>query len=149
MDVVLWGAPRREVTTAIKQGVGTHTKMELDFGLKGLDLEFVDAKEKLIGGGNTGSPTMVVDYPERWVPDFPPQVALAIWYMDPFPADTKTIDLKMSGEVKSPTSPAFAINQEWKIVAQPDWLIRPGEKFDGEERVMSKEEMDRSGQAKK
>lgn len=149
MDVVLWGAPRREVTTAIKQGQGTRTKMELDFALKGLEFEFVDEKEKLLGGGATGAPTMVVDYPERWVSDFPPQVALGIWYFDPFPAETKTISMKMTADVKSPTSPAFGVTQEWKLVPQPEWLIRPGEKFEGEERVMSKEELDRSGRAQK
>lgn len=147
MDVVLWGAPRREVATKIEQGRESRVKEQLDFGFKGIDFEFVDEDQKLIGGGSAGVPTMVVDYPERWIPDFPPQVALAIWYLDPFPAETKNIDMKLTAEVRSPTSQAFPITQDWKLVPQPDWLIRPGEKFEGEERVMSKEEMDRSGKA--
>lgn len=148
MDVVLWGAPRRQVATKIEQGRDARTKPELDFAFHGLDMEFIDEDETLLGGGNAGGPSMLIDYPEHWIPDFPPQVALAIWYFDPFPAGTKTLDLKMNAEVKSPTASAFPITNEWKLVAQPDWLIRPGEKFEGEERTMTKEELDRSANAK-
>jgi hypothetical protein len=148
MDVVIWGAPRREVATKIEAGKEARAKQELDFGFRGLTFEFVDDKEKLLGGGNTGAPTMTVDYPERWIPDFPPQVAMAIWYVDPFPAETKNIDLKMAAEIKSPTMGSQSIEQEWKLVAQPDWLIRPGETFEGEERVMAPDELDRSGKPK-
>jgi hypothetical protein len=148
MDVVLWGAPRRQVATKIEQGRDTRTKPELDFAFHGLDMEFIDADEKLLGGGSAGAPSLLVDYPEHWIPDFPPQVALAVWYFDPFPADTKVVDLKMNAEVKSPTAQAFPVMNEWKLPAQADWLIRPGETFEGEERTMSKEELDRSGNPK-
>jgi hypothetical protein len=149
MDVVVWGAPRREVVTQIRGGQEAHAKMQLDMGFRSVDFEFIDEKEKLVGGGSTGAPTMTVEYPERWIPDFPPEASLMIWYLDPFPAETKTVDLKLGGEVRSQWNAPAPFTQEWKLVAQPDWLIRPGEKFEGEERVMSKEELDRSGRAQK
>ncbi len=149
MDVAAWGAPRHEVVTTLKQGQETHAKMQLDFGFHAVDFEFVDEKQKLIGGFSAHAPTLTIDYPERWIPDFPPQVALMIWYLDPFPENTASIDLKLAGEVRSPTNPAFPFTQDWKLKPQADWLLRPGEKFEGEERVMPKEELDRSGHAEK
>lgn len=143
VDFAVWGAPRRETVTKSPDGKQATAKMNLDFGLRGLGIELVDAKQKLIGGGDTGAPTIVVEHPERWIQDFPPQFAVGTWWIDPLLAEAETVLLNISGEIRSPSSGALPVTFEWKLPNRDEWKARAGEKFDGEERVMAEEDLKR------
>lgn len=144
IDAVLWGAPRRETVTKQEGGKSATAKVNLDFAFKRLGFEFVDAKQKLLGGGETGAPTFLVDYPERFIPDFPPQAALAVWYVDPFPAGAVTLNLKIDGELRSPAGAPIPVALGMGFPARDELKVQAGEKFEGEERLMPEEELDRA-----
>lgn len=143
VDAAVWGAPRRESITRSDNGKSATSKMMLDFAFKKLSLEFVDDKHKLVGGGDTGAPTFLVDHPERWVPDFPPQAALAVWYIDPMPREAASATFRLEAEIRSPSGGPIPMTISTTVMPQEDWKLRDGEKFEGEERVMPVEEMER------
>lgn len=144
VDLVAWGAPRQTIEGR-SQGTATK-KMVLDFALKSLSLEFIDEKDKLIGGGDTGGPEILVDYPERWIPAFPPQAALATWWIEPMPNETKTVLLTINGEIRSGASGSMPVNMEWRLPASAAWKLGEGQAFEGDERLMPEEAMDRKDQ---
>lgn len=144
VDLVAWGAPRQTIESR-SQGQATK-KMALDFALKSFSVEFIDEKDKLIGGGDTGGPEILVDYPERWIPAFPPQAALATWWVEPMPRETKTVLLTIDGEIRSGASGSMPVSMEWRLPASEGWKLGEGQAFEGDERVMPEEAMDRKNQ---
>jgi hypothetical protein len=143
VDFTLWGAPRRETVQKSPDGKQGTVKTTLDFGLRSLGLEFVDAKSKLLGGGNAGPPTILVEVPERWIQDFPPQFAVGTWWIDPFPREAESVLLKIDGELRPPGAPAIPVGYEWKLANREAWMLREGEAFEGEERTMPEEDLQR------
>lgn len=142
VDLVIWGAPRETIESKV-QGE-TMKKVVLDFALNALSLEFIDEKDKLIGGGDTRGPEILIDYPERWVPSFLPQAAIATWWIEPMPQATKTVLLKIDGAIRSGAVGAMPVNMEWRLPARDGWKLGEGQAFEGDERVMPEEAMDRS-----
>lgn len=143
IDAVVWGAPRRSWVQKT-DGKATSTKSELDFDFTGLALEFIDGNKKLLGGAETGGPILPVDMPERWFETFPPQAAIATWWIEPFPFEAATVKVNLAGEIRSPSNGPFPISQDWVFKNKPEWSLAEGQKFEGEERVMAEEEIDRS-----
>lgn len=143
LDVVTWGTPRREQRTSSEGGKLVTRRVLLDLGFQGLDIEMIDATPRLVAGGKTGAPTMQVEYPERWIADFPPQVSYSLWWIDPLPEETETVKLSLSGEIRSPFGGALKFKQDWELAAKDDWRVRDGESFDGEERVLPQEALTR------
>lgn len=144
VDLAIWGAPRQTIEGRA-QGEATR-KMVLDFALRSLSVEFIDDKDKLIGGGDTGAPEILIDYPERWIPAFPPQAALGTWWIEPMPAETKDVLLTIAGEIRSGATGSMPVNMEWRLPAKEGWKLGEGQAFEGDERVMPEEAMDRKGQ---
>lgn len=170
LDVAVWGAPRREEITKSADGKSGTAHIRLDFALKGLSLEFIDESQKadpnakkpatkvamapgrtpteppaglLLGGGETGAPELLVEYPERWNTDVPPQFAIGHWWLDPMPRETTKVVLVISGEARSPVVGTYPVTYEWTLSPKSDWKLRDGETFDGEERIMAEEELKR------
>lgn len=142
VDAVIWGAPRQQLVGKV-DGQASYRKMALDFNLSALSLEFVDEKDKLLGGGDTDGPVILVDYPERWIPAFPPQAALATWWIEPIPNETKHVLMKINGDIRSSAGGSFPVNIDWKLPASDAWKLGAGQAFEGEERLMPEEAMDR------
>ncbi|MFM2154077.1 MAG: hypothetical protein RL199_2512, partial [Pseudomonadota bacterium] len=142
LDAVVWGAPRHTTVTKA-DGKGTAAKVSLDFTLQKFGLEFLDAKKKLLGGGDGGPPALLVANPERFEPAFPPQAAVAVWYLDPMPNDAATAELSIGGEIRSPGGVPIPVTARHTLNVEGDWRVRDGEKFEGEERTMPEEELDR------
>jgi hypothetical protein len=144
IDAVVWGAPRREMVSKDAAGKAGSVKVSLDFLPKKLGFEFVDAKQKLVGGGETGAPTFLVDFPERFIPDFPPQAALAVWYVDPFPREAATVTMKVDCEIRSPAGAPVPFSITSAFPTPEELKLLDGEKFEGEERVMPEEDLNRA-----
>lgn len=155
IDFTVSGAPRLE-TVSKQDGKAIATKMTLNFGLTSLDVEYVSEKEvpakkkgampekerTLVGGGKTGAPTIVVEYPERWIEQFPPQYAVGTWWMDPMPAEATHVKLDFGGEIRSQNG-MLPVDYTYEADIRPEWKVKDGEKFEGEERIMQEEEMRR------
>jgi hypothetical protein len=142
LDAVVWGAPRRTTVTKA-DGKGAAAKLSLDFALQKISLEFVDAHKKLLGGGDGGPPSLLVGNPERFAPAFPPQAAVAVWYLDPMPAEAASAELVIGGEIRSSGGVPVPVTAKHTLAVEGEWRVRDGEKFEGEERAMPAEELDR------
>lgn len=148
IDAVLWGAPTQLVEREQQANKTSSVKKQLNFGFKGLDFKFFDAKETLLGGGSTGAPRVVIEAPERWFGDFPPQAVLAVWYIDPLPETAEQMSLAFAGEIKSPSAGPLPVSNEWELKVDSAWRVQAGEKFEGEQRLMPEEDLKRSSAKK-
>ncbi len=150
IDMAVWGAPRHE-SIATENGQATSGKMILDLSFNALDAQYVGTnakgkKDQYLGHqGGPGGPESLLDYPDGWIRQFPPQAAYAVWYIDPMPANAQTATLEIDGEIKSQTGDPplpFAIKSQLDV--QPDWRVQGAEIFTGQAEVMSAKELDRS-----
>lgn len=147
LDVVAWGAPRREIVQKVDRGMAgseAQVKFSADFDFRRLILEFIDEQQKLVGGTEGGAPVIVVERPERWFPQFPPMAVIGTYWLDPFPDKTASVSLRVATEVKSPWSAPLPAFYEWRVPARPEWRVRTGESFDAEERLFGEDQVDRS-----
>jgi len=141
LDLIVWGAPRRE--NVVKTEDLSTVRMTADFAIQALGLELVDAADQLVGGMDGGAPAMIVDHPERWSPDFPPQAWLATYWMDPLKAEAAQADFDLRAEIRSPSAGALPVSFHWRLPVKPEWRVREGEAFEGDERVMPEEMLNR------
>lgn len=143
LDFVAWGVPRR-VEAKKNSDKTTVVRTDVDFGLDSIDFEFIDDQQKLIGGLNGGRPQFFIDHPERWMADFPPHAWIGTYWIDPMPENTHTVSLRIGGQVRSTVGAALPIAFDWELPAKSDWRVREGESFDGDERLLPGEDIDRS-----
>ncbi len=152
LALALWGAQRElrdestmanGITAVIKKRIITSASFNVTWKL-------YDDKGKLIGEMTAqGDPTMKVDYPEKYIPEFPPQMVLGYYSMDLVPADVARIEILFNVASRSPTGGEAMANFAWKMDAPQDWKLKPGEKWEGaEESVRPAEEIDPAAASK-
>jgi hypothetical protein len=125
-QIVLWGAQRelREEGKGMKKMV-TSASFNVTWKL-------YDEKGKLIGEMNApGDPAMKVDFPERFVAEFPPQMVLGHFDIDLLPAEVKNVDILFNVNSRSQSGGDVASNYAWKLDAPAEWKLRPGEEWKG------------------
>jgi hypothetical protein len=144
LDVAIWNAPQ-EVEERGDPTKAQTLKKQLNFGFKGLSYDCFDDEETKLGGAMGGGPNFVIEAPERWYTDFPPQGALAVWYLDPIPEKSATLDLRLSGDLRSASNVSIPVSQQWTLIVDPSWPVHAGETFDGKVQEMPEEEMKRGG----
>jgi hypothetical protein len=139
IDAILWGAPRVEAS-ARDDGKRTSRKAELMFSFQSLALDFVASGGKRpFAGGKSGQPRLFIENPERWVPEFPPQAALAVWHVDPFPHESAEVQVLFTGEIRQPSRRIpVTFRSSWP--SRDAWRLPEGQPFEGEERIVPAEE---------
>jgi len=129
IDLVVWGAPRREQVERDAQGRAESVQVTSELTLSALKLSLRDAQGAELGGLEGGGPVYWVAHPERFVPDFPPQAALAVWYVDPLPAEAASVVWSLEGGLQTLPGPALPVRFETTLAVQPDWRVRLGESY--------------------
>ncbi len=148
MELVLWGAQRElhddstsafGITAATKKRTLTSASFNVTWRL-------LNAQDRLVRELNaSGDPSMKVDYPERFVPEFPPQLVLGYYPMDRIPADVKKVEMIFSVASHSVFGGDALANYRWQLEPPPEWRLKPGEEWEGaEESVRPLEEIDPS-----
>ena len=148
VDVVLWGAQRelrQEATSAAGIVVGAKKRMLTSASFT-MTWRLLDARGKLIGELNAaGDPSMKVDFPERFIAEFPPQMVLGFYPVDLIPAEVAKIEMIFAVASRSPFGGEAEANYRWALDAPADWKLSPGERWEGaEESVRSEEEINSS-----
>lgn len=121
IDFVLWGAPRRidERPTAS----GTIKKIRVPIAFSRMFFQFLDADGKVYGemSGASGEPFIKIDYPERWIAEFPPQAVLGTWWVEMFPKEAEKVDWQIV--LTGRTDAGNPINAEfkWEFGVPPAW----------------------------
>ena len=152
LGILLWGAQRElqdESTTANGITASIRKRMVTSASFTST-WKLYDSNGKLIGEMTAqGDPMMKVDYPEKYIPEFPPQMVIGYYALDLIPAEVAKIDLLFNVASRSPSGGDATANFQWKIDAPSEWKLRPGEKWAGaEESVRPEEEIDPAAKAK-
>jgi hypothetical protein len=135
LPVVLWGAQRQErEEDRVRKVVASAT---FDAQLRLLDARGKQIAEMPISGG----PDMRVEYPERFIPEFPPQMVLGRYELPLVPADVA----RLEAVITVSSTPAYGgrpvqARYEWKLDVPAEWKLRPGEAWEGAEVVERSEE---------
>src|SRR5260370_2926473 len=91
----------------------------------------LDSRGRLIGELNAaGDPSMKVDFPERFVQEFPPQMVLGYYPVDRIPAEVKKIEMIFTVASRSPFGGEALGSYRWQLEAPADWKLAPGEKWE-------------------
>lgn len=146
IDLVLWGAQRElreDSTTAVGIVVGAK-KWMLTSASFNMIWRLLDEKGRFIGELNAaGDPSMKVDFPERFIQEFPPQIVLGYYPVDPIPAEVKKIEMTFAVASRSSFGGEAQATYRWQLDAPADWKLAPGEKWEGaEESIRPPEEVD-------
>jgi hypothetical protein len=146
LGIALWGAQRElrdestaanGITAVIKKKMTTSASFNVIWKL-------YDDKAKLIGEMTAqGDPAMKVDYPEKYIREFPPQMVLGYYAMDLIPAEVAKINILFQVVSRAPSGGEATAEFIWKLDAPRQWKLNPGEKWENaEESVRPAEEVD-------
>jgi hypothetical protein len=87
-----------------------------------------DAKGKLHGELDiNGDPANKIDWPERFIPEFPPQVVIGAYELDLLPADVARVEAEFTVTSRSPSGGEAKGTFVWKLDVPSDWKLKPGE----------------------
>ncbi|MFP2913271.1 hypothetical protein ACLESD_51370 [Pyxidicoccus sp. 3LFB2] len=142
LKLALWGAQR-----AMKDE-GKVKKMLTSASFNTV-WKLTDAKGKLLGEMRGGDPAMKVDFPERYIPQFPPQMVLGHYDLDLMPNEVAKVEMTISVASRSATGGDATANYVWKLDVPSEWKLGAGETWEGatqEERP--EEEIDPAKSAK-
>lgn len=143
LQLALWGAQR-----SVKDE-GKVKKMLTSASFATM-WKLTDAKGKLLGEMRGGEPAMKVDFPERYIPQFPPQMVLGHYDLDLMPNEVSQMEMTITVSSRSMSGGDAAATYVWKLDVPSDWKLGAGETWEGatqEERP--EEEIDPSKSAKK
>jgi hypothetical protein len=134
--IVLWGAQRelRDESTTAKGITAVIKKRMVTSASFNVTWKLFDQKNKLIGEVNAlGDPMMKVEYPELYIPEFPPQMVLGYYPMDLIPAEVAKMEIDFNIASRSPTGGEVLANFVWKLDPPESWKLKPGEKWENAE----------------
>jgi hypothetical protein len=130
-DLVLWGAQRKLEKEAQAAG-NTISRMLTACTFTAMNFKFIDEKGKVMGEMNvTGDPEIKVDYPERWIEEFPPQAVIGFYELDPLPAEPVKMQLEMTVTSRSGTGSDIPGSFKFEVPIDPSWKLGQGEKWEG------------------
>jgi hypothetical protein len=126
MPIVLWGAQRelREDQNRVRRMVTSATF--------GATWRLYDPKGKLYGEMSvSGDPTSRVDWPERFIPEFPAQVVLGEYDLDLLPAEVARVEMDFVVTSRSPSGGEARGTFQWKLDVPNEWKLKQGEAWKG------------------
>ncbi len=124
MQIALWGAQRE-----LKED-GRVKKMLTSASFNAM-WKLTDAKGRLVGEMNGTDPSMKIDHPERFIAEFPPQMVLGHYDLDPLPAEVKTMELTLKVSSRSSTGGEAVSTYVWKTEVPSEWKLKEGETWEG------------------
>lgn len=143
-QLAVWGA-QRELREDGK------TKKMMTSAAFNVTWKMYDDKDVLVAEMNApGDPAMKVDYPERFISWFPPQMVLGHFDIDLVPANVKRVEVNFLVTSRSASGGDISAAYLWKLDAPADWKLKEGQEWKGaQESVRPAEEIDPSGALKK
>jgi hypothetical protein len=141
-QLVLWGAQRDLKEDGKVKKMVTSAAFEASWKL-------TDAKGKLVGEMHGQDPSSKIDYPERYIAEFPPQMVLGHYDMDLVPNEVAKMEIALKVSSRSASGGTADANYLWKLDVPSDWKLGAGMKWEGaSEETRPEEEIDPSKSAK-
>lgn len=126
LQLVLWGAQREERTDGKLKKMVTSASFKTQWKL-------TDEKGKLIGEMTGDDPAMKIDFPERFIAEFPPQMVLGHYDMDLVPSEVKKMEITFNVSSRSSAGGEATGVYAWKLDVPSEWRLGAGEKWEGAE----------------
>ncbi|HEY8209814.1 MAG TPA: hypothetical protein VIG99_20140 [Myxococcaceae bacterium] len=124
-EIVVWGASR-ELREAEK-----NTKRMVTSASFSASWNLLDDKGKQYGSMEATDLSGKVDWPERYIAEFPPQMVLGHYDLDLLPAEVKDMEITFKVSSRASTGGEAAASFLWKLETPGDWKLKPGEKWEG------------------
>jgi hypothetical protein len=124
-EIVVWG-PSRELKDAEKGAKRMVTSASFS-----ASWNLLDEKGKQYGSMEATDLSGKVDWPERYIPEFPPQMVLGHYDLGLLPAEVKNMEITFKVTSRASTGGEAAANFLWKLETPGDWKLKPGEKWEG------------------
>ncbi|WP_309243055.1 hypothetical protein [Hyalangium versicolor] len=143
LQLALWGAQRELKEDGKVKKMVTSATFETAWKL-------TDAKGKLLGEMRGADPASKIDFPERYIAEFPPQMVLGHYDMDLVPSEVTKMEITFKVSSRSASGGTAAATYLWKLDVPSEWKLGAGEKWEGAtEEERSEEEIDPSKAAAK
>ncbi len=146
LQLLLWGAQRQMKDDGKQKRMETSASFNVTWKL-------YDEKGKLVGEMTAaGDPSNKIDYPERFIAEFPGQMLLGYYPMELLPAEAKKTEMTFTVSSRSPSGGEVSANYVWKLDTPNEWRLQPGQAWQGAtESVRAEDEIDpaKRGQAKR
>lgn len=140
--LALWGAQRELKDDGKVKKMITSAAFEASWKL-------TDAKGKLFGEMKGQDPSSKIDYPERYIAEFPPQMVLGHYDMDLVPSEVAKMEIAFKVSSRSTSGGTADANYLWKMDVPSDWKLSAGMKWEGAtEETRPEEEIDPAAAAK-
>ncbi|KFE66887.1 hypothetical protein [Hyalangium minutum] len=140
--LALWGAQRELKDDGKVKKMITSAAFEASWKL-------TDAKGKLFGEMKGQDPSNKIDYPERYIAEFPPQMVLGHYDMDLVPSEVAKMEIAFKVSSRSTSGGTADANYLWKLDVPSDWRLSAGMKWEGAtEETRPEEEIDPAAAAK-
>lgn len=138
-QLALWGAQRELKEDGKLKKMVTSAAFETTWKL-------TDARGKLIGEMRGGDPSGKIDFPERYIAEFPPQMVLGHYDMDLVPNEVAKMEIAFKVRSRASSGGTAESTYLWKLDALPsDWKLGAGMKWEGAtEEERAEEEIDPS-----
>lgn len=144
MPFVLWGAQRE------MRDEGRNTKRMMTSATFHSNWKLYDEKGKLLGEVNADGANDVVDYPERYIELFPPQMVIGTFPMELLPAEVAKLEINFTVNSHANSGGEAVASYTWKMDTPAEWKLKPGEKWEGaQDDIRPEEEIDPAAAAKK
>lgn len=128
--LVLWGA-QRQMHEEDRPGGGKVLKMVTSSSFN-TSWKLYDAKGKTFGEMSGADPAGKIDYPERYISLFPPQIVFGHYDIDKIPAKVAKMDITFNVASSAPSGGTALASYVWKLDSiPPDWKLASGEAWKG------------------
>lgn len=128
--LVLWGA-QRQMHEEDRPGGGKILKMVTSAAFN-TTWKLYDARGKTFGEMTGADPAGKIDYPERYITLFPPQIVFGHYDLDRIPSKVAKMDITFSVTSSSPSGGTALASFVWKLDSiPPDWKLADGQPWKG------------------
>ncbi|ADO72400.1 hypothetical protein [Stigmatella aurantiaca] len=124
LQLALWGAQRELKEDGKLKKMVTSASFDTAWRL-------TDARGKLLGEMRGTDPSMKIDFPERFIAEFPPQMVLGHYDMDLVPSEVSKMDITFKVASRAASGGIASATYTWKLDVPGEWRLGAGEKWEG------------------
>ncbi|MET0402557.1 MAG: hypothetical protein ABW123_09150 [Cystobacter sp.] len=124
LRLALWGAQREERTDGKVKKMVTSASFKTQWKL-------TDERGKLLGEMSAEDPSMKIDFPERFIAEFPPQMVLGHYDIDLLPNEVKKMEITFQVSSRAASGGDAEAHYVWKLDVPSDWRLGKGEQWEG------------------
>ena len=130
LALLLWGAQRELHEQAIDQGLGHILKMDTSAAFA-THFKLTNAKGKLLYEMDGQDPAEKIDFPERYIPEFPPQMVFGHYDLDQVPYNADKMEITFTVSSNAASGGQITGTYVWKLDVPPDWKLPKGASWAG------------------